>query len=367
MLPVRLSRARGWVVRALALLLALWLALMGHGTATAGSGWVGAALSGQQLLPALDGATAWLNSAPLDAQALRGKVVLVDFWTYSCINCLRTLPYVRAWAQKYGPSGLVVLGVHTPEFDFERALPNVQRAVKDLGITYPVAVDSQQALWRAFGNRAWPAFYFVDASGRIRDRQLGEGRYERAERMIQQLLREAGRRNVPEDLVAPQGEGTQAAAGPRAPASDETYLGAARAEGFVATLGQLRTGGRPQRFSPAPRLDLNQWTLAGNWRVGEEQIEAPQAGAHISYRFRARDLHLVLGPGQPGRSLRFRVRIDGKAPGADHGSDTDAEGNGRIDAQRLYQLVRQSTDGRERLFDIEFLDEGAQAFSVTFG
>ena len=349
------------------MLLATWFALMTGRWGMAGGDWLGAAPSGQQPLPALDGATAWLNSPPLDAQALRGKVVLVDFWTYSCINCLRTLPYVRAWAEKYGSSGLVVIGAHTPEFDFERALPNVQRAVKELGIAYPVAVDSQQALWRAFGNRAWPAFYFVDANGRIRHRQLGEGRYDQAERMIQQLLREAGRRNVPEDLVAPQGEGTQAAAGPQAPASDETYLGGARAEGFVATLGQLRAGGRTQRFSPAPRLDLNQWTLAGNWRVGEEQLDAPQAGARITYRFKARDLHLVLGPGRPGRSLRFKVRIDGQPPGADHGSDTDAEGNGRIEAQRLYQLVRQSSDGRERVFDIQFLDEGAQAFAFTFG
>lgn len=358
-------RSRRFFARTAALLFAIVIASTCARWATAGGDWLGAAPMSQPL-PSLDGATAWINSPPLDAQALRGKVVLVDFWTYSCINCLRTLPYVRAWSQKYQPHGLVVIGAHTPEFDFERSTANVQRAVQDLGIGYPVAVDSRQVLWNAFGARAWPTFYFVDAEGRIRHRQLGEGRYDQAERMIQQLLREAGRRNVPDDLVTPQGAGTQAAAGPQAPASDETYLGAARAEGFVAANGALRAGSS-QSYSPATKLALNQWTLAGTWKVDAQQIELARSGGRIALRFRARDLHLVLGPSREGQPVRFKVRIDGKAPGADHGSDIDAEGSGRIDAQRLYQLVRQATDGRERLFEIEFLDEGARAYAFTFG
>jgi len=320
-----------------------------------------------QPLPPLDGATAWINSPPLNAQALRGKVVLVDFWTYSCINCLRTLPYLRAWAEKYGPSGLVVIGAHTPEFDFERALPNVQRAVKDLKIDYPVAVDSQRAIWNAFGTRAWPSFYFVDASGRVRSRQLGEGRYDQAERLIQQLLREAGRPNVPTDLVTPQADGTQAAAGPRQPASDETYLGTARAEGFTTASGDLRAGG-PRSFTPSSRLGLNEWTLSGRWIADPEEVELAQPGGRIAYRFRARDLHLVLGTRQDGRPVRFRITIDGKPPGADHGSDVAADGTGHVDAYRLYQLVRQaSPDAPERVFEIEFLDEGVRAHAFTFG
>jgi hypothetical protein len=279
---------------------------------------------------------------------------------------LRTLPYVRSWSQKYAALGLVVIGVHTPEFEFERSTDNVQRAVKDLGIAYPVAVDSRQVLWNAFGARAWPTFYFVDAEGRIRSRQLGEGRYDQAERMIQQLLREAGRDKVPVDLVSPQAAGTQAAPGPTPPASDETYLGTARADGFVASRGAL-SAGLQTSYSPAQQLGLNQWTLGGVWKAEPQQIEAVRAGAHIAYRFRARDLHLVLGPSREGQPVRFKVRIDGKAPGADHGSDIDAEGTGRIDAQRLYQLVRQRTDAPDRLFEIEFLDPGARAYAFTFG
>ncbi len=319
-----------------------------------------------QALASLDGATTWLNSPPLDAQALRGKVVLLDFWTYSCINCLRTLPYVRAWASKYGPQGLVVIGVHTPEFEFERALPNVQRAVQDLGIRYPVAVDSNRTLWNAFATRAWPTLLFVDAEGRIRERQLGEGRYDQAERMIQALLRESGLKGVPGDLVTPHGVGTQAAAGPFSPASDETYLGAARAEGFASSHDTLQSG-QQAHYEPAKRLGLNQWTLAGDWKVDAEQIELAQAGGRIAYRFRARDLHLVLGPSRDGRPVKFKLTIDGKQPGADHGSDVDADGTGVVDAQRLYQLVRQSNDGAERVFEIEFLDKGVRANAFTFG
>ena len=352
-------------MRAAAVLAIAALALTCTRWATAGGDWLGAAPMNEPL-PSFDGASAWINSPPLDAQALRGKVVLVDFWTYSCINCLRTLPYVRAWAQKYRMHGLVVIGAHTPEFDFERSVDNVQRAVKDLSIDYPVAVDSRRAVWNAFGARAWPTFYFVDATGHIRSRQLGEGRYDQAERMIQKLLREAGRTDVPDDLVAPKGDGTQAAAGLQPPVSDETYLGSARAEGFVSGNGALRAG-RSQRYAPAARVGLNQWTLAGTWNVDAELIELDQAGGRIVYRFRARDLHLVLGPTRDGKAVRFKVRVDGRPPGTDHGSDTEADGTGRIDAQRLYQLVRQAGDAKERLFEIEFLDPGARAYAFTFG
>jgi thiol-disulfide isomerase/thioredoxin len=362
---LRRIHPRRLVARVAALVFSVVVALACTRWATAGGDWLGAAPS-SQALPSLDGATAWINSPPLDAKSLRGKVVLVDFWTYSCINCLRTLPYVRAWSQKYASLGLLVIGAHTPEFDFEHSTDNVRRAVKDLGIGYPVAVDSRQILWNKFGARAWPTFYFVDAEGRIRYRQLGEGRYDQAERMIQQLLREAGRDGVPDDLVTPQGAGTQAAVGPQLPASDETYLGSARTEGFTAASGVLKAG-PAAGFSPAERLGLNQWTLAGTWKVDSQHIELAQAGGRIAYRFRARDLHLVLGPTREGRPVRFKVRIDGMAPGADHGSDIDADGIGRIDAQRLYQLVRQGASGRERLFEIEFLDKGARAYAFTFG
>jgi len=345
------------------------LALAGMGWAVAGG--LSASASASQPLPALDGATAWINSTQLDAQALRGKVVLVDFWTYSCINCLRTLPYVKAWAQKYEPYGLVVIGAHTPEFEFERSTANVARAVRELGITYPVAVDSHQALWRAFGTTAWPTFYFVDADGRVRSRQLGEGRYDDAEHMIQQLLREAGRHGVPTDLVAPHATGTQAAPGARPAASGETYLGGARAEGFVSARGALAgpgPGPGSNDYAPAPRLDLDQWTLAGRWRVAPDLIELAAAGGRIAYRFQARDVHLVLGPDQPGHAIRFRVRVDGRAPGADHGDDIDADGAGTVDAKKLYQLVRQAhDDGHQHLVEIEFLDAGAQAYAFTFG
>ncbi|MDB5953520.1 redoxin family protein [Ramlibacter sp.] len=317
-------------------------------------------------LQSLEGAVSWLHSPPLTPPALQGKVVLLDFWTYSCINCLRTLPYVRAWADKYRSLGFIVVGVHTPEFGFEHRPANVERAASQLGITFPVAVDSRRAIWQALGVQGWPSLYFVDATGRIRDRQVGEGGYEEAERLIQQLLREAGRTGVPRDLVAPQGTGTQAAPGPMPPGSAETYVGAARTEGFRSADGGLRPG-RTHDYAPAPALALNEWTLAGNWKVGDESAELQQAGGRIAYRFRARDLHLVLGPAAEGPPVRFRVRIDGQPPGADHGSDVNADGFGMIDSHRLYQLVRQSQAGRHRLFEIEFFDRGASAYAFTFG
>ena len=359
------ARLRAFLLRAIAVAMAVAFVLGAMRLASAGSGFGGDAAP-PATLPPLDGATAWINSPALTAGDLRGKVVLVDFWTYSCINCLRTLPHVRAWAQKYRAHGLVVLGVHTPEFDFERDPANVLRAVRDLKIDYPVAVDSNFALWQAFGTRAWPTLYFVDAKGQVRGQQLGEGRYEQAERRIQQLLRESGRSAVPGDLVSPQGAGTQAAPAPVPAESGETYVGSDRAQGFTAAAGRLRAG-RVETYVPATSLRTNQWTLGGMWNVSGEYAQADEKGGRIAYRFRARDLHLVLGPTRDGRPVRFRVRIDGQAPKDDHGSDTDAEGFGQVDAQRLYQLVRQRLSTTDRLFEIEFLDPGVRAYAFTFG
>lgn len=316
--------------------------------------------------PSLAGATEWLNSAPLAPEALRGKVVLVDFWTYSCINCLRTLPYLRAWAEKYKDAGLVVIGVHSPEFAFEKKPANVRRAVKDLGIGFPVALDNDFAIWRGFDNQAWPAFYFIDAEGRIRHRQFGENRYDKAEQVIQQLLAEAGQTRIAAGLVAPLGQGTQAAPGAEPALSGETYLGHERAHGFASPGGIARD--RAKAYQPAASaLRTNQWALAGDWTVEAERAVLNSANGRIAYRFQARDLHLVLGPAANGKPVRFRVLVDGKPPLADHGFDTDAQGHGVIDAQKLYQLVRQAAGGRERLFEIEFLDAGAQAYAFTFG
>jgi len=317
------------------------------------------------VLSSLASSTEWINSAPLSAEGLRGKVVLVDFWTYSCINCLRTLPYVRAWADKYRAAGLVIIGVHSPEFAFEKESALVRRAVRDLGIAYPVAVDNDFAVWRAFNNRAWPAFYFIDAQGRIRHQQLGEGRYEQAEQLIQQLLAEAGTGPVPSAKVAPQGQGTQAAAGAMPILSAETYLGHQRTSGF-ASPGGIKPN-RPQRYRGSSSLRLNEWALNGDWTVEGERVLLNSAMGRIALRFHARDLHLVLGPMADGRPVRFRVLIDGKPPLADHGFDTDAQGQGVIEAQRLYQLVRQQAGDKPRLFEIEFLDAGAQAYAFTFG
>jgi len=324
-----------------------------------------AALPVEGLLPALDGATGWLNSAPLSPQALRGKVVLVDFWTYSCINCLRTLPWLRAWADKYRDAGLVVLGVHTPEFAFEKQPANVQRAVGELKLGYPIALDSDFAIWRAFDNHYWPAFYLVDAQGRIRHHQFGEGDYDRAEQAIRQLLAEAHAGPVPAGLVAPRGEGTQAAPGLQPPRTPETYLGYGQGSGLASPGGAA--GDRAQDYALPASLPRHQWALAGTWNVERERVVLARAGGRIALRFQARDLHLVLGPAADGRPVRFRVRIDGQAPLADHGADVDAQGRGVVEAQKLYQLVRRASGSGEAVFEIEFLDPGAQAYAFTFG
>ncbi|MFK9006711.1 cytochrome c biogenesis protein DipZ [Pseudomonas pergaminensis] len=316
-------------------------------------------------LPPLEGAVQWLNSPPLTAEALKGKVVLVDFWTYSCINCLRTLPYVKAWAEKYRDQGLVVIGVHAPEFAFERDVSNVTKAMKDLGITYPVAIDNNYKIWRAFNNQYWPAHYFADAKGQIRYHHFGEGDYAESERVIQQLLREAGAKNVAGGLIEADAKGVQLAADTNEVQSPETYLGFQRAENFVTT-GTLATN-HVANYPAAGNLALNNWTLEGQWNVGGQQATLDQAGGRIVYRFHARDLHLVLGPGADGKPVRFNITVDGQAPGDAHGTDVAPDGSGTVTEQRLYQLVRQPGAVKDRTFTIEFLDPNVSAYAFTFG
>jgi cytochrome c biogenesis protein CcdA/thiol-disulfide isomerase/thioredoxin len=315
-------------------------------------------------LPPLAGATEWLNSPPLTQASLKGKVVLIDFWTYSCINCLRAIPYVRAWADKYKDQGLVVIGVHAPEFAFEKSIKNVRSAVADLKIDYPVAIDNDYAIWRAFGNQYWPAHYFIDAEGRIRHHHFGEGDYDESEHAIQQLLAEAGKSDVSADLVAVNASGAEAAPDMNNVGSPETYVGYDRAENFISPGGAVEDS-RHVYTAAAPRL--NEWALAGDWTVGKEDATLNESGGSIVYRFHARDLHLVLGPGPDGKPVRFRVTIDGAAPGDSHGTDVDADGQGIVTGQRLYQLIRQSGKIADRTFEIHFLDPGVQAYAFTFG
>jgi thiol-disulfide isomerase/thioredoxin len=322
------------------------------------------AAAGPQTLPDLSGAVAWLNSPPLTADALKGKVVLVDFWTYSCINCLRTLPYIRAWADKYKDSGLVVIGVHTPEFAFEKDLDNVRQAVRELKITYPVAIDNDRKIWNGFSNSYWPADYLIDGTGRIRYHHFGEGKYGESEQQIQELLKERNGKLSAGGLV------TVAAGGAEAPPdadveSPETYIGYERADSFLSP-GGLRQD-VPFLYSVPQHLELNQWGFSGTWRDGPQVAILKSAPGKIAYRFHARDLHLVLGPASDGKPVRFRVKIDGQAPGMNHGVDTDDQGNGKITEHRLYQLIRQKSAIEDRTFEIEFLDPGAQAFAFTFG
>ncbi|MGB3447764.1 MAG: thioredoxin family protein, partial [Xanthobacteraceae bacterium] len=315
-------------------------------------------------LPSLDGAVEWLNSAPLTAEQLKGKVVLVDFWTYSCINCLRALPYVRAWAEKYKDQGLVVIGVHAPEFAFEKIIGNVKKAVTDLKVDYPVAIDNNYKIWRAFNNHYWPAHYFIDADGRIRHHHFGEGDYDNSERIIQLLLSQAGRKLKSADLVNVSATGAQAAADMNRVKSPETYLGYERAENFVSPGGAVRD----MRHTYQASVDeLNAWGLTGDWTIANERASLDAPGGGIVYRFHARDLHLVLGPDNDGKPVRFRVTIDGKPPGDDHGMDTDADGNGTVTGERLYQLIRQKGDVADHTFAIEFLDPGVRAYAFTFG
>ena len=313
------------------------------------------------------GATGWLNSPPLTPGDLRGRVVLVSFWTYTCVNWLRQLPYLRAWADKYDGHGLTVVGVHTPEFSFEHDPEQVRRAVAAMRIGYPVALDSDYGVWRAFDNHYWPALYFADAEGRIRHHHFGEGEYRRSEMVIQQLLADAGASGVDTGVVSPNPGGVEAAADWPSLRSPENYTGFERAEGF-ASPGGLRPGSAASYTTP-PDLRRNQWAVAGSWAAGPEALTVEQAGGRLSYRFHARDLNLVLSPGPAGTGsgAGFQVRLDGQPPGAAHGADTDARGHGTVREPRLYQLIRQRGAVVDRTFEITFADPGVQAYVFTFG
>jgi cytochrome c biogenesis protein CcdA/thiol-disulfide isomerase/thioredoxin len=316
-------------------------------------------------LPSLAGAVEWLNSKPLSAEDLKGKVVLVDFWTYSCINCLRAIPYVRAWAERYRDHGLVVIGVHAPEFAFERNIDNVKKAVAALGIKYPVAIDNDYKIWRAFDNEYWPAHYFIDAKGQIRHHHFGEGEYDESERVIQKLLMEADDSGVPTGIVDVKASGAEAASDKADVESPETYIGYDRSEHFISPGGVVQDTGHVYTAAASP--ELNDWSLTGNWTIGNEKALLNDKDGSIVYRFHARDLHLVLGPGANHKPVRFIVTIDGKPPGAAHGVDVDADGNGTVTAQRLYQLVRDPGSVADHTFEIRFLDPGVQAYAFTFG
>jgi thiol-disulfide isomerase/thioredoxin len=327
-----------------------------------------AAPSYAQAVPATDylrSATLWLNSRPVTAADLRGKVVLIDFWTYTCINWLRSLPYVRAWAEKYQNRGLVVIGVHTPEFAFERNIDNVRRAARDMRVDFPIAIDNDYAIWRAFNNQYWPALYFIDSQGRIRHHQFGEGEYEQSEIVVQQLLAEAGIRGVGHELVSVDARGLEAAADWGDLKSPENYLGYDRTENFASPGGAVLD--KPRVYGAPAWLGLNHWALAGDWTVENQATLLNRPNGRIAYRFHARDLHLVMGPAARGTSVRFRVLIDAQPPGAAPGLDVDHRGGGAVTEQRLYQLIRQPRPIADRQFEIEFLDPGLEAFAFTFG
>ena len=322
-------------------------------------------LSSEGSMPSLTGATEWLNSAPLTPASLRGKVVLINFWTFSCINSLRQLPYLRAWAAKYKNQGLVVVGVQAPEFEFEKNLDDVRWARKSMELDYPIAIDNDHAIWRAFNNNAWPAFYFVDATGRVRHHQLGEGNYDRAELVIQQLLAEVGKSSVASGFASVDARGAEAPADWNSLLSPETYVGYERSESFASPGGAATN--KSHNYAAPGRLKLNQWALSGDWTIHGQSAVLNKTNGDISYRFHARDLHLVMGPASRGASVRFRVLIDQQPPLAAHGGDVDPQGNGTIVEQRLYQLIRQPEPIADRQFDIEFLDAGAEVFVFTFG
>ncbi|WP_432525621.1 cytochrome c biogenesis protein DipZ [Serratia sp. BFP-2025] len=315
-------------------------------------------------MPSLSGAVQWLNSPPLQAEALRGKVVLVDFWTYSCINCLRSLPYVKAWAEKYRDQGLVVIGVHAPEFAFERDVANVAKEAKKLGIDYPIAIDNNYRIWQAFNNQYWPAHYFIDANGRIRYQHFGEGDYAQSERVIQTLLRLAGGKDTSTAISQVHGQGVEQAASRQTDISPETYLGYQRAENFASAPAVQDSAAD---YAASPLLSLNHWALAGNWTIGAERATLNTPDGRIVYRFHARDLHLVLGPAVTGQPIAFKVTLDGKAPGEMHGVDVAPDGSGVITDQRLYQLIRQTDGAGEHTFSIEFERAGVSAYAFTFG
>jgi thiol-disulfide isomerase/thioredoxin len=336
-----------------------------HWRAPAGLHVESARLPDEGGLPSLDGATAWLNSPPLAPAGLRGKAVVVNFWTYTCINWLRQLPYLRAWAAKYSGQGLVVIGVHTPEFSFEHNADNVRQAVQEMGITYPVATDNDYAVWLAFSNHYWPALYFSDAQGRIRHHHFGEGAYGQSEMVIQQLLAEAGSTGAGTDLVTPDADGLEVAADWASLGSPENYTGYERTENFASPGGPVPD--QPHVYAIPAELGLNQWALEGDWTMGGEAATLNAASGRVACRFHGRDLNLVMGPATPATPVRFRIFIDGQPPGAAHGSDTDRDGDGTLTQQRVYQLIRQPGPITGRTFEITFLDPGAQAYCFTFG
>jgi thiol-disulfide isomerase/thioredoxin len=316
-------------------------------------------------LPGFDGATGWLNSPPLTGADLRGKVVLVDFWTYTCINWLRTLGYVRAWAEKYVDQGLVVVGVHTPEFPFERDIDNVRQAAKDMRVEYPVALDSDYAIWEAFSNRYWPAVYIADAQGRIRHHHFGEGGYEECERIVQSLLGEAVGSGVGDDLVSVADDGFEAQADWANLESPETYLGYEQAQNFASPGGAELD--EPRTYVAPDPLKLNRWALSGDWTVERRASVLNRADGRIAFRFHARDVNLVMGPRDRGTSVPFVVLVDGEPPGAAHGLDIDEQGRGTLSEQRLYQLIREQGSITDRTFEITFLAPGVEAYCFTFG
>jgi thiol-disulfide isomerase/thioredoxin len=322
-------------------------------------------LSAEGHLPGFDGATGWLNSPPLTPAGLLGKVVLVDFWTYTCINWLRTLGYVRAWAERYADQGLIVIGVHTPEFPFERDIENVRQAVRNMNVEYPVALDSNYAIWDAFSNRYWPAVYIADAEGRIRHHQFGEGQYEECEMVILQLLREAGSEGIGDDLVAVAAEGFEAQADWTNLRSPETYLGYEQAQNFASPDGAEFD--EPRTYIAPDSLKLNEWALSGDWTIARGASVLNRADGRIVFRFHARDVHLVMGPRARGTSVPFGVRVDGEPPGAAHGLDVDQQGHGTVAEQRLYQLIREPGSITDRTVEITFLAPGVEAYCFTFG
>ncbi|HEY4381907.1 MAG TPA: thioredoxin-like domain-containing protein [Acidobacteriaceae bacterium] len=316
-------------------------------------------------MPSFKGATQWINSPPLTPTGLRGKVVLVGFWTYTCVNWRRTLPYLRAWAEKYKDHGLVLVGVHTPEFSFEKDLNNIHWALKDMKIDYPVAVDSDRAIWNAFDNEYWPALYFVDGRGRIRHHQFGEGQYQQSETILQQLLTEAGSGGIGHDLVSVQTFGAEAGASWSNLKSPESYLGYQQAVNFASPGGTARN--KPHVYEAPAHLALNHWALTGDWTAGKEAVSLNRPSGRIQFRFHARDVNLILGPATRGSTAKFRVLVDGQSPDSSHGVDTDSQGNGTVIEQRFYQLIRQQGPIVDRFFEVEFLDAGVEAFDFTFG
>lgn len=316
-------------------------------------------------LPSLHSKYGWLNSQPLRPEDLRGKVALIDFCTYTCINWRRQLPYLRAWNEKYKDHGLVMVGVHTPEFPFESDPKNVRQAAKQIGVQYPIVIDSDYSIWRAFNNEYWPALYIADAQGEIRHHVFGEGEYDQSERIIQELLGDAGAGGVPGNLVSVHAGGPEAAADWSDLRSSENYVGLQRTENFASPGGPVLD--KSHAYSVPPALKTNHWALSGEWTMRQGAIVLNKPGGHIAYGFHARDLHLVMGPGPRGNPVPFRIFIDGQPGGAVHGSDVDGQGNGTVVEPRMYQLIRQRSPISDRLFEIQFLDSGVEAFSFTFG